>query len=282
MHALVSSKDFIMVDIACVNTVKSLQASSEVGLVTFGVAWAAVCEIKSNGAWTASLGTEVASILRGLFHFFSAVSSLDLLVVYGHLPIRDKNFPDCHMTPPTYMVKLNSSRYTFNLATAHESMRYLHGENLPESTRLGVSVTMFGRWYKPRYPTSLGNYSLMQPCGKFYSEQITSIAKACREKPYRRFHFDNVYRAPFSFNRQEEMLFTYDSVESLRSKLCEGKANLPEIPYVIAAFGIELEDWRDVCGFGAFFRLRFLKKLLNFLRHSDESPMDVTACNLLS
>ncbi|KAL3179594.1 hypothetical protein MRX96_037976 [Rhipicephalus microplus] len=161
-------------------------------------------------------------------------------------------------------------------------MFYLHEQDLPEITRLGVSVTLFGRWYKPRYPTSPENYSLMQPCTRFYGEQITSIAKACREKPYRRFHFDNVYRAPFSFDKQEQMLFTYDSVESLRSKLCEGKTTLPEIPYVVAAFGIELEDWRDVCGYGTFLRLRFLKKLLEFFHHSDESPVDVTACNLLS
>ncbi|KAL1420002.1 hypothetical protein MTO96_024748 [Rhipicephalus appendiculatus] len=53
-HALVSSNVFIMVEIACMNTVESLQAAFEVGLVTsgvdLGVAWAAVCAVKSKGA----------------------------------------------------------------------------------------------------------------------------------------------------------------------------------------------------------------------------------------
>ncbi|KAL1473794.1 hypothetical protein MTO96_038462 [Rhipicephalus appendiculatus] len=65
MHALVSSNVFIIVEIACMNRVESLQAAFDVGLVTsgvdLGVAWAAVCEVKSKGALTASLGTEVAS-----------------------------------------------------------------------------------------------------------------------------------------------------------------------------------------------------------------------------
>ncbi|KAL1443271.1 hypothetical protein MTO96_030349 [Rhipicephalus appendiculatus] len=63
MHAFMSSKDFIMVETPFVNTVKSLQAAFEVGLVPsgvdVGVAWAVVCEITSKGAWTASLGTEL-------------------------------------------------------------------------------------------------------------------------------------------------------------------------------------------------------------------------------
>ncbi|KAH7973235.1 hypothetical protein HPB52_023193 [Rhipicephalus sanguineus] len=59
-----------MVETACVSTVKSLQTAFEVGVLTSGVdaevAWAAVCEIKSEGAWTASLGTEVASTFKAV------------------------------------------------------------------------------------------------------------------------------------------------------------------------------------------------------------------------
>ncbi|KAH7944166.1 hypothetical protein HPB52_016693 [Rhipicephalus sanguineus] len=59
-----------MVETACVSTVKSLQTAFEVGVLTSGVdaevAWAAVCEIKSEGAWTASLGTEVASTCKAV------------------------------------------------------------------------------------------------------------------------------------------------------------------------------------------------------------------------
>ncbi|XP_049272019.1 uncharacterized protein LOC125758642 [Rhipicephalus sanguineus] len=70
METSTSSKYFITVEIAWVTMVSPLEAAFEVGLMTFGadveVAWAAVRESESKGAWTASLGTEEVSTSRAV------------------------------------------------------------------------------------------------------------------------------------------------------------------------------------------------------------------------
>ncbi|KAH7957673.1 hypothetical protein HPB52_021188 [Rhipicephalus sanguineus] len=56
--------------IACVNPAKSQEAAFEVGLSTSGMDAEGVCAVvgavNSEGAWTASLGTEVASICKAV------------------------------------------------------------------------------------------------------------------------------------------------------------------------------------------------------------------------
>ncbi|XP_049522139.1 uncharacterized protein LOC125944816 [Dermacentor silvarum] len=154
-----------------------------------------------------------------------------------------------------------------------------------------VSAGMAGRWYQPCDQGAMSShgptgYSLGNTCGHLCKKfkvlrqnQITDIAKACIQPAFNNsFYVDTQFHALVSYNVRQELVFTYDSPENLRSKLCISKKNATNVKYTFAAVDIELEDAHGICGYGPFPRLHMLKKLAAFFAFNYTSAKKVTEC----
>ncbi|XP_049522556.1 uncharacterized protein LOC125945043 [Dermacentor silvarum] len=159
------------------------------------------------------------------------------------------------------------------------------------TTSFGLSVGMEGRWYQPKNrdqdPNGPGKFQLGMPCKRGlrfgFATQTTRIALACNDQRYNEtFKVDKKFQAMVGYDKGEGFLFTFDTAETLRSKLCEAKSNVTNLKFYIAAADIGAEDHNNVCGLGALSRLRMLKALAHFFAYNYTSSAQKSECLLVN
>ncbi|XP_075526806.1 uncharacterized protein LOC142558557 [Dermacentor variabilis] len=79
-------------------------------------------------------------------------------------------------------------------------------------------------------------------------------------------------------NDKIDRVVTYDDEMSFRPKLCKGKKQIVKEKYGITAYDVDLDDPRNVCGKGACWHLRFLKRLLHFFNENFLEESDYEKC----
>ncbi|KAL1442208.1 hypothetical protein MTO96_046506 [Rhipicephalus appendiculatus] len=155
------------------------------------------------------------------------------------------------------------------------------------STTFAVSVGMAGRWYRPKNrdndTNGPGNYQLGKPCVNEQradlGKQTSEIDYACRLPSYKNsFKVDTTFQAMVGYDKSEGWLFTFDTAETLRKKLCEAKSNVTGLRLNLVASDIGSEDYADECGFGRVSRLWMLKLLSLFFSDSYNSSADKSNC----
>ncbi|XP_072143655.1 uncharacterized protein [Dermacentor andersoni] len=220
--------------------------------------------------------------------------SVDIFIAVGYHSYRDNNFVDCRMVSPTLLNKQLLppdiySIYSVRLAEVMSSLT-VNPAAWPPTTSFGVSVGMQGRWYKPKDrdydPNGPGNYQLGKPCANElplgFTKQTSDIIWACRNHGYNKtFKIDQTFQAMVGYDKQFGFLVTFDTAETLRSKLCEAKSTAPAAKFYIAAAAIGAEDHVNACGFGALTRLRMLKALTYFFAYNYTSAAQKSACLLV-
>ncbi|KAL1487234.1 hypothetical protein MTO96_046605 [Rhipicephalus appendiculatus] len=195
------------------------------------------------------------------------------------------------MIPPTlYSKELLTpdlyASYPIRLANTIWSMT-VDPQAWSPSTTFAVSVGMAGRWYRPQNrdndPNGPGNYQLGKPCENEQradiGQQTSGIDLACSLPSYKNsFKEDTTFQAMVGYDKSEGWLFTFDTAETLRKKLCEAKSNVTGLRLTIVASDIGSEDYTDNCGFGPVSRLRMLKALSLFFAHNYTSSADKSNC----
>ncbi|KAL3209156.1 hypothetical protein MRX96_009344 [Rhipicephalus microplus] len=211
----------------------------------------------------------------------------DLLVAFGYIAYGDYGNKDCRVVPPllhsTELLQpslLNGAYPVRLLPFVSPQVRVISAlatlkKQLANTTALAVSLGMGGRWYIPAYPDKNasvpGNYSLGHHCKMAKRgdapprDQISSIEEACEDSNYNQtFSYDRTFEAMFAYDKSE-YLFTYDSADSFRIKICETKKNFTGLNYNLVADDIQYDDINDSCGYGGYSRLHILNRLAAFV-----------------
>ncbi|KAL3224089.1 hypothetical protein MRX96_026677 [Rhipicephalus microplus] len=223
---------------------------------------------------------------------------VDIFIAEGYHAEEDTAFTDCRMIPPTllskelltpdlqnvYPVRLVSNSFLY--ANTIWSMT-VNPAAWSSTTSFAVSIGMSGRWYRPRDtdsdPHGLGNYQLGKPCASEQrpdiQQQTSPIVFACTMPSYNKsFKVDTTFQAVVGYDKVEGWLFTFDSAETLRKKLCEAKSNVTALKLNIVAANIGSEDYTNQCGLGPLSRLRMLKALSLYFAHNYTSSADKSKC----
>ncbi|XP_077498002.1 uncharacterized protein LOC144108704 [Amblyomma americanum] len=218
-------------------------------------------------------------------NYFRGVFAPDIVVLYGHLFEEDKQWPDCRILPPTIVNSpIKSLSYTHSLATAVDAIKELKGDRLP-TTMWAVSVAMFGRWYKPRYPDLVvhsvpGNYGIYNQCQNVPEYQLASFTEVCK-RPICGDGGHESFNSRFCYDKYIERTFTYDTAKTLRAKLCHVKDQYRSTLFSVAAYNLEYDDTEGACEGGTFPVLRTLRGVINFLSEPSE-PSRYARCYMES
>ncbi|XP_075742696.1 uncharacterized protein LOC142796290 isoform X2 [Rhipicephalus microplus] len=228
------------------------------------------------------------------FATFGAILSatpVDIFIAEGYHTEEDTAYDKCRMIPPTLLSKellepdLYAS-YTVRLANTIWSMT-VNPQAWSPRTTFAVSVGMAGRWYRPKRRNSdshgAGNYQLGKPCENEQrgdiGQQTSGIDLACSFPSYKNsFTVDTTFQAMVGYDKVQGWLFTFDTAETLRYKLCEAKSNVTALRLNLVASDIGSEDYTDICGFGAVSRLRMLKAVSLFFAHNYTSSAEKSIC----
>ncbi|KAL1427106.1 hypothetical protein MTO96_017713 [Rhipicephalus appendiculatus] len=135
-------------------------------------------------------------------------------------------------------------------------------------TRGVVSVTLKGRWAEPQFGdnidffkpcvpdiriTSFGRYTTFCPGGARYGAQL---------------NYSTEHHAVITYVANLRRTFVYDDERAFAEKLCRAKSLDPSVPFGIAAYDIDFDDYENKCADqnknGAFSRLKTLRKLVDF------------------
>ncbi|KAL1430355.1 hypothetical protein MTO96_015063 [Rhipicephalus appendiculatus] len=203
-----------------------------------------------------------------------------LFVIRGHYSLINNNESDCRIVAPTFQSRVAGTY--FSLSNAHGALKYV-AQTVPEdATMLAVSASAAGRWNRPqnylRHQAS--NYRFLEKCTKLPQnvQQFGNMYEICSRPGYNQV-YDRAYKAEYRYNFDDGLLFSYDTSESLKEKLCYYKTNLTSIPpYGLALFDMQYEDWIGVCFGEKFGRLRALRRLLDFLTERFRFASDFTEC----
>ncbi|XP_077547638.1 uncharacterized protein LOC144159846 [Haemaphysalis longicornis] len=156
--------------------------------------------------------------------FFSAFRP-DIFVVRGHNSLVNHNDPGCKIAPPTLMGE--HSGFPFSLSTAHTAVNEVASSKYAVNTSLAVSVSMAGRWNRPRsYPnTDVEDYRLFKSCTALPSglQQFGNIYEVCSSNKFIKF-VAGKYLDGYSYSIPEGLSFTYDTPRSLKEKATDARA----------------------------------------------------------
>ncbi|XP_049275791.1 uncharacterized protein LOC125760123 [Rhipicephalus sanguineus] len=88
--------------------------------------------------------------------------------------------------------------------------------------------------------------------------------KVCKNKDWSSGFREESPMGAYYANTKIQRIVTYDNERSFRMKLCRGKKLVTEAKYGFAVYDANLDDPGNVCGDGAYSRVRYLKKLMHF------------------
>ncbi|XP_075551335.1 uncharacterized protein LOC142584891 [Dermacentor variabilis] len=202
-----------------------------------------------------------------------------LFVIRGHYSLVNHNAPDCRIVAPTFQSRTTGTY--FSLHNAHAALRFVNTRDPGGATSLAVSVSMQGRWNRPKayLQHEASKYGFLEPCIKLPAgvQQFGNMYEICSKPSYQAI-YDRTYKAEYRYNFEDGLSFTYDTFQSLREKLCYYKTNLTSVPYGLALFDMQYEDWIGFCFSEKFARLRALRKLLDFITQHFRFASDLTDC----
>ncbi|XP_065284805.1 uncharacterized protein [Dermacentor albipictus] len=217
---------------------------------------------------------------------FRTILMPDLFISKAHLGDVDSNYDDCRVLPSTFLrgPKMENSQYVYPVSLNAALIRVKELRKLLPGKKpaLSVSVGLAGRWYSTR-PDQRGaakRYVLGQPClPSKIVPPLASATKMCGSPDVRQ---SENFHSKFVLVKNNSMVFTFDTPDTFRYKLCASKKNMTTVNYGITAANIEFADARGHCGRGETFPvLRTLKRLVEFFEHRYVSEEDFKTCLIL-
>ncbi|XP_037523762.2 uncharacterized protein LOC119400957 [Rhipicephalus sanguineus] len=140
---------------------------------------------------------------------------------------------------------------------------------------------MKGRWAEPQF---FNNVGFFKPCvpdvniGSFggYTDVCPGGARIGAQLNYSTEH-----HAVITFIAKLRRTFVYDDERAFAEKLCTAKSLAPSVPFGIAVYDIDFDDYEDRCTSlnrnGAFSRLKALRKVVDYFK-MDSAPFNRNAC----
>ncbi|KAL1427351.1 hypothetical protein MTO96_017638 [Rhipicephalus appendiculatus] len=208
----------------------------------------------------------------------------DLLILFGHYRLGDNFRTNCVIMPPTRHPDDTPPEailedYSFDVGTPVLSLRKLYDEGT--DTRGVVSVTLKGRWAEPQFTD---NVDFFKPCvSDFNIGSFGRITDVCPGggRLGAQFNYSTEHHALITYIAYLRRTFVYDDERAFAEKLCRAKSLGPSVPFGIAVYDIDFEDYENKCANqnrnGAFSRLKALRKVVDYFNR-DSAPFDSSAC----
>ncbi|XP_077495663.1 uncharacterized protein LOC144106695 isoform X2 [Amblyomma americanum] len=217
---------------------------------------------------------------------FRTVLMPDLFISRAHLYDQDSAFEYCKIMPANFLKPPpqppDTTVYFFSMTSAIQhiaDLDKLRGGGV-QTASLSLSVGLYGRWYIVQTDgyERITQYHVGDVC--FQAEiphQRASITEVCRNKKYK--VMDSKFMdCRYIADQKTKKTFAYDTVETLRYKLCASKQNATKLKYGLTAVGLEFVDATNYCGDGKFGLLSTVKKILKFYAEEYTSPAAYKKC----
>ncbi|XP_054924557.1 uncharacterized protein [Dermacentor andersoni] len=196
-------------------------------------------------------------------------------VVYGHMTFDDRG--QGQVVPPSFWnstLLVNKQTYQYNLDSAHWALKMLPLQKLGY-TRFFLSVTTGARYYAP---VKDAKYEILADTDYNDEPVYIDIGQVCKHKDWSAGFREESPTGAYYANTKIHRMVTYDNEKSFRAKLCKGKRLITEAKYGFAIYDANLDDPGNVCGDGAYSRVRYLKKLMHFFIEKFNSANDYDEC----
>ncbi|KAH7939723.1 hypothetical protein HPB52_016463 [Rhipicephalus sanguineus] len=131
---------------------------------------------------------------------------------------------------------------------------------------------MSGRYYAPKRVDTSQRYLPFEDCTDFpgpYYNDPTNVCPSVAGADWK-FEENNTYHYEAVLNEKLNRTFTFDTVDSLKAKMCEVKRYLTSVSFGLAAYDIDFDSSAPGCAEigikpGAFNRLSGVRQLSDFL-----------------
>ncbi|XP_065280168.1 uncharacterized protein [Dermacentor albipictus] len=162
----------------------------------------------------------------------------------------------------------NSSHYNQTYyGTLEDSSTFLQ-ELLTASLKVpvSVSVTLKGRWFTSNAPIE-ENREIFKKCAKLEETTDAPPDSVCDSNIQGNYFYNKNYESAF-FN-DSTRVFTFDTEEALRAKMCAYKERVKNLKFSFAVYDIDADQKDTACDkvkyTGQYKRLNLLRKLINFM-----------------
>ncbi|XP_075724180.1 uncharacterized protein LOC142766839 [Rhipicephalus microplus] len=226
-----------------------------------------------NIAWAASFAED----FRALRFTPSIVISI------GHYRRADDKHSVCAIMPPTrHPDDIPSERilraYDFDLSTPITLLSWLYSNGT--DTKGVVSVTLKGRWTRPVNFRNTGFYgacsSVDIPFGSY-----TEVCPSGGPMSTAPLNYSTKHHAMITYISKIRRTFTYDDERAFAEKLCRVKALRTDVPFGIAVYDVDYDDYYNSCYtlnlYRAYSRLKALRKVVNYFK-KETAPFNEAAC----
>ncbi|KAL1427353.1 hypothetical protein MTO96_017640 [Rhipicephalus appendiculatus] len=220
----------------------------------------------------------------------------NLFILFGHYRHGDNFQTNCAIMPPTLYpgdTPPDEIRqyYSFDVGTPVLSLRKFYDEGT--DTRGVVSVTLKGRWAEPQFTKDVDFFKPCVPDFNIGSSfgRVTDVSsysvhtqKMCVPGGGRlatHFNYSTEHHAVITYIAYLRRTFVYDDERAFAEKLCRAKSLGPGVPFGIAVYDIDFEDYDNKCAKqnrnSAFSRLKALRKVVDYF-NMDTAPFNEDAC----
>ncbi|XP_070379085.1 uncharacterized protein [Dermacentor albipictus] len=218
-----------------------------------------------------------ASKMRNLF-------TPTMFISQGHYAFGDSHVTFCRVTPTTLLRKGTAWRdYPYDLTEAVAALQKIKDEG--GSAKLLVSVGMKSRLTTVAEDIVPSMYTA--PCiHDVNARAFNSYVEICTDNYWRsRLQYNNLFTAMYAADPSDSRRFVYDDEYSLCQKMCSIKGSLGHrVRFGIAVYDLEYEDYLDRCSwlnkFGAFSRVKMVRKIVDYFRNSEDSDLRECPQNL--
>ncbi|KAL1481717.1 hypothetical protein MTO96_034263, partial [Rhipicephalus appendiculatus] len=206
-----------------------------------------------------------------------------VFISIGHYRLDDGTRSVCAIVPQTRHPDDVPSQdiqrdYRFDVSTPMYQLRWLYSNGT--LTKGVVSVTLKGRWAHPVNPTSVNFFdacwSEAIPFGSY--TEVCAVAVA---RPATTLTYSTVHHAMITYVPKIDRTFTYDDERAFAEKLCRVKALGTDVPFGIAAYDLDYDDYYNKCNYlniyGAHSRLKALRRVVDYFENHT-APFNETAC----
>ncbi|XP_054925230.1 uncharacterized protein [Dermacentor andersoni] len=200
---------------------------------------------------------------------------IDGLGITTHFVEDDRRWISGLMMPPTFWARPNETDtavYSYYMSSAHKNLRKAADDEL-NHTAFYFTATMVAKQYVPEKA-----YAYMNPMAPTLVPFFVDIMAYCKNAKYTYGFTEKGVIGSFYMSKEENRFISFDDSKALAKKFCKGKVDLIDIGYGFLAYNVESDDPTNVCGKGAYYRVKFLRRLAEFFRDQFISPDSLKEC----
>ncbi|KAL1427234.1 hypothetical protein MTO96_017528 [Rhipicephalus appendiculatus] len=173
--------------------------------------------------------------------------------------------------PPTVLTRppalSNSSSYKQDLTAAADTINKLISRGV--AAFWAVSVSMKGRWTVLKAGQSVDFLAECEHDPK--AESFGSVAQVCNNRSFRaQVQYKSGVRGKLFYHQSNGRVFAFDNDSTLVQKVCRLRLQLLSVPFGVAAFDIDYDDFSGVCSWRdnhkPFARLVILREVLVYFQ----------------